>query len=73
MEQGLRMYHDGSDTAATLKAWDLCRSFGVGDMRTEVLRDISIDLQPNQLSARWVDDTRNTPNDLASNYRYQNE
>ena len=44
------MYHDGSINTATLKAWDLCRSFGTGEMRVDVLRDITIDLQPSQMS-----------------------
>src|SRR5437773_4117697 len=44
------MYHDGVLTAPTLKAWDLCRSFGTGEMRTEALRDVGIDLYPGQLA-----------------------
>lgn len=43
------MYHDGVLTTPSLKAWDLCRSFGAGEMRTDVLRDISIELYPGQL------------------------
>jgi putative ABC transport system ATP-binding protein len=46
----LRMYHDGVLTAPALKGWDLCRSFGAGEMRTEVLRDISIELAPGQMA-----------------------
>jgi putative ABC transport system ATP-binding protein len=44
------MYHDGVLTAPTLKAWDLCRSFGTGEMRTEALRDVGIELYPGQLA-----------------------
>lgn len=44
------MYYDGVVTPPTLKAWDICRSFGTGEMRTDVLRDISIDLLPGQLA-----------------------
>ena len=44
------MYHDGVLTAPTLKAWDLCRSFGTGEMRTDALRDVGIELYPGQLS-----------------------
>ncbi|MCI0684504.1 MAG: ABC transporter ATP-binding protein [Gemmataceae bacterium] len=44
------MYHDGVLTAPTLQAWDLCRSFGTGEMRTDVLREVSIDLYPGQLA-----------------------
>ena len=44
------MYHDGVLTTPALKGWDLCRSFGAGEMRTEVLRDISIELAPGQMA-----------------------
>jgi putative ABC transport system ATP-binding protein len=44
------MYHDGVLTAPTLKSWDLCRSFGTGEMRTEVLKDVAIELFPGQLA-----------------------
>jgi putative ABC transport system ATP-binding protein len=44
------MYHDGSLPAPTLQARDLCRSFGSGEMRTDALRDVSLDLYPGQLA-----------------------
>jgi putative ABC transport system ATP-binding protein len=44
------MYHDGPDPVPTVSAWDLCRSFGTGEMRTDALRDVSIELYPGQLA-----------------------
>ncbi|MCS7045213.1 MAG: ABC transporter ATP-binding protein [Gemmataceae bacterium] len=44
------MYYDGSRTEPTLRAWGLCKSFGTGEMRTEALRDVGIELYPGQFS-----------------------
>jgi putative ABC transport system ATP-binding protein len=44
------MYNDGSMPAATLKAWGLTRTFGVGDMLTYALSDVRIELYPGQLA-----------------------
>src|SRR6202140_3385124 len=44
------MYNDGVLTAPTLKAWELCKSFGSGDVMTTALRDVGIELYPGQLA-----------------------
>jgi len=44
------MYHDGSLSSPTLQARGLWRSFGAGEMRTDALRDVSLELYPGQLA-----------------------
>ncbi|MCI0641156.1 MAG: ABC transporter ATP-binding protein [Gemmataceae bacterium] len=44
------MYNDGNGVTPTLRAWGLTKTFGVGDVMTTALRDVSIELYPGQLS-----------------------
>jgi putative ABC transport system ATP-binding protein len=44
------MYNDGSMPDATLKGWDLTRSYGAGDTKTYALSDVRIELYPGQLA-----------------------
>jgi putative ABC transport system ATP-binding protein len=44
------MYNEASLAPATLKAWGLTKRFGVGDVMTTALRDVTIDLYPGQLA-----------------------
>src|SRR5437764_627460 len=47
---GLVMYNDEMMAEATLKGWNLSRSYGSGETRTCALCDVSIELYPGQLA-----------------------
>jgi len=46
----MRMYHEGSFNPPSMRGHGLCRSFGSGEMLTNALRDVSMDLYPGQVS-----------------------